>query len=444
MKVNELKECPVCNNTDWQSMDDLRDHEYWFNKDWLFDEPVGFKVCKDCGFVTYDYRDLKELAEHYEQERPVMSHANIITCNRKNVYHSEFLQDVVKDDMKCLDVGCAQGSYLNLLNKKFGVPKENLFGTEWSSSFGAFAKYEYGVNIEKEIEDFGDIKYDLISYYHVLEHIQYPQKELEKIKKYLAKDGYLYISVPTFFKDLEEPSGGSTMDFENLYHLNHVNVFSDVSFENMLKNAGLRVVKTNKVHYGYAVLCQVDKSIKPDIVKEEYKVIYELLKKQRQAIDCVSSILPKERNIDKALELYPKFPEAHILKSMDFDMLKDFEHVKGILDNALKLMPDNYKLLYQKAILLMQWDEQRPDKTVWYSNNIKLAEQLFKRCLELKPSDDNVMYFLGLINAKYKKKFDIGIEWLRKSLQIDPKRFPEIYNKISLFYKLKEDEKEQE
>lgn len=440
MKVVILKECPICDSSEWENWDKHRDHEYWFNLDWVYDEPIGFKVCKNCGFVTYDYRDNVELREHYDNERILMQASAIITCNRKNEYHKAFLDDILKPDFRIMDLGCAQGSFLNMLHKEYDIPLKNLYGTEWSQGFKAFGKYEYNLNITGDIADIKikqkPDKYDMICYYHVLEHIQYPDKELEKIKGYLKDDGYVYIAIPVWFDVLAEPSGMPTVEFENLYHMNHVNVFTYQSFRNLLNKCNLDIVKENTTYYGYTVLCK-KKELKRDLIKEDHKKLEEDLKKQKEAISYISAPMPDKREPEKAYKVYPKFPEAYMYHVLNKDNMKDFKKTIEILDKGLKIIPDNHKLLSQLAIAYLQWDENKPDKKIFFSNNLKQAEKKLNKCLELKPADEQAYYFLGMIEGKYKGNYDKAVENFKKMLKINPIKFAEVYNLVSKFYKEK-------
>ena len=104
MQIIELKECPICDASDWKSLDYLRDQEYWYYKDYLendfeseniFDiKPVGFKICKSCGFATYDYIDDEELKRRYDDLIKIVDVGSIITKNRKIAYHEKFLKNI--------------------------------------------------------------------------------------------------------------------------------------------------------------------------------------------------------------------------------------------------------------------------------------------------------------------------------------------------------------
>jgi tetratricopeptide (TPR) repeat protein len=425
----KLEECPICKKTDFESLDSLRDHKYWYLKDMRDEtEPVGFKICKNCAFVTYDYVEPDRLESHYDRERPVMSFNNIITGNRKNEYHREFLRDITLiTDWKYLDVGCANGSFLDFLAREYSIPRKNLYGTEHSKAFGNFAKYEYGLNISRHVEN---IKYNFISYYHVLEHIQWPDIALTTSRELLTDDGYLYISVPVFFEDFEEASGSILADFENLYHLNHVNVFTKKSLKNLLSVCGFDIIKENDTYYAYTVLCKKRFAHPLDNTeKQDYQYFIDELKKQKQAVDLVN----QKKNLE-AISLIPNYPDAYLMQSLNAENMKSFDGQVKILTDGLTKMPKNHKLLVKLAQVYLQWDENKPDKK-FYSNNIKMAEKLFLEALELRPNED-IYYFLALIEFKYKNNNEKAVRYLKKNMEINPTKFNEAWNMISAIYKV--------
>ena len=431
----ELKNCPICNSSTWKSLDHLRNHQYWYDKDLRdTDEPVGMKICLECGFVTYDYVELDKLQAHYDRERPVMNAGNITTCNRKNEYHKVMIRGIlakIDRSANILDVGCAQGSFLNMLKSEYGFM--NVFGTEWSKAFANFGKYEYGLNITQEIDL--TKKYDLISYYHVLEHIQWPDKELSKIHDILTDDGYLYIAVPLYLEQLEESSGSLTNDFENLYHLNHVNVFSRQALKNLLSKCGFSIIKENDRLYGYTVLCKkTNDSV--TIVKENTEIIESKLLAHRNACMMLSDYVKSQNAelINEALKHVPDYPDAYILKSLTKDNMKDFAAQKQILLEGLKACPDNIRIKTQLGKLYFQWDENTPGKQ-FYSNNIKAAEKIFYEVLEHKPGHEDIFYFLSIIESRYKGNKLKAVDYMKKCIEINPMKFAECYNLIAQYYK---------
>jgi 2-polyprenyl-3-methyl-5-hydroxy-6-metoxy-1,4-benzoquinol methylase len=73
-------------------------------------------------------------------------------------------------------------------------------GVEPSERFCKFAKECYGVEVELGYLDqslnFKNEKFDVITLFHVMEHVSSPHKLLKDISNYLKEDGIVYIEVP--------------------------------------------------------------------------------------------------------------------------------------------------------------------------------------------------------------------------------------------------------
>jgi len=426
----ENKTCSVCESSNWKSLDYMRDKAYWIERNKLdFEEEVNFKICTECGYVTYDYMDEDFLAASYDRDRPVMQASNLITGARKNGYHRKFLEDIDFADKKIVDCGCATGDFLMWLEKERKCKKENLYGTEYNQHLGYFVEQEYGYNISKTLDE--SIKYDFISYYHVLEHIQRPEEQLKKCHDWLKDDGLLYLSIPFWFEELDEQSGILCDNFENYYHLNHIVVFSRQSFYNMLKKTGWEIIKEDDIMYGITVLC---KKTEPsdDIAKEDFQKIEKIIRAQKKAIQLVS-----EKKYDESLKTYPAYPDCYIMKTLTSENMKEFDIQMEILAEAEKQCPKNQKIQEHKAKILFQWDERDPKRRDFYGNNVKTSKKLILNSLELKPGNEALFYFLGLIYARYEKEYDKGIEKLKEILEINPAKWQEIWTMIGSLYKEK-------
>jgi tetratricopeptide (TPR) repeat protein len=427
----ELKNCPICDKTDWHSLDYLRNWDRWYYTDFREEgEPIGWKICKECGFTSYDMLGDERQRDSYTRQRGVVQANSILTCHRKNKYHHAFLYDYLSNNelknKKFLDVGCAQGAFLNWLHETFDIDKNNLYGNEFAEDLMTWAKYEYGLNVSSEINK--SIKYDFISYYHVLEHVEDITSEIEMIKSILAEDGILYLSIPIFFEELEEKSGMACLDFEEYYHLNHIQCFSRKSFNNYLRKHGFKVLKVDEDLYAYTVLCKRSK-VENKIDKENYLDIVDKIEKQKKAIELVNQGKHQE-----ALEIYPLYPDAYVLHALNNENLKDGKKQIEILEKGLELLPNNAKILNQLGKVLMQWDDNTAGKT-FYSNNIKKAEKVFLKLLEIKPGLEDSYYFLAHVEGKYKKDYRKAVEYLKKFMEFNPFKFGETIPLISNFWK---------
>ena len=305
----------------------------------------------------------------------------------------------------------------------------NVYGTEFSTAYRNFAKYEYEINATEEINK--DIKYDMICYYHVLEHVQNPDQELSMIRNLLKDDGFLYLSVPIWEDALIEHAGGATVDFENYYHLNHVNVFTENTFLRLLTEQGYKVIKKNDKTYGYTVICIKDDKKKEhgDYVSEKWKVVADRIKKQKEVVEFIRST-PK--GLDKAIEMYPNYPELYIAKASQHEQLKDFKGQMEILEQGYNVTGHRI-IKMAMAKVLYQWDENTPGKQ-FYSNNIKKAEKILTELVELRP-DEDCYYFLAQIEYLYKKNCGKAVHYIRKIAEINPTRWGEVMNYISKYWK---------
>jgi SAM-dependent methyltransferase len=423
----ELKNCPICEGEEWESLEYLRNKEIWYQMDIREKgEPTGMKVCKSCGFVTYDYIDENRLKEIYDNQRPIVKANNIIMMERKNIYHDFFLKDIKFGEKAVLDIGCATGNLLRWIKEK-GDKFNYCVGIEYSKSFGKFAQEEYNIEI---VNDFKTIDHNFyfISMYHVLEHCQNPDKMLSDIYDKLSNDGYFYCSVPVWFDLVDETSGAETIDFENYFHLNHINVFTKQSFQNLLKTKGFEIIKEDNRMYGYTVLCQKTEK-NNEIIKEDWQEKKKQLEKIKKAMDFLS-----QQKWEEALVEWPNYPDAYIYYSMNKDNLKDFDTQMGLLNKGIELAPDNTKLIKQKAKLLFQWDQNTPNMRNFYSPNIKQAEKLCDLLINSGRGNEEVYYFKALIEGNYKKDYKKAVEYLKKQISINPMMFIDAWDLICYYY----------
>ena len=102
--------------------------------------------------------------------------------------------------------------------------------TEISSKGVAYAKsrghaLHYGTVLEK---NFDNSSYDIITMWHVLEHLSEPGKTLKRVRSLLKDDGLLFIAVPNEFLRLISPLAVSGIlpafhkhKFDKEVHLTH-------------------------------------------------------------------------------------------------------------------------------------------------------------------------------------------------------------------------------
>jgi len=130
-----------------------------------------------------------------------------------------------------LDVGCSDYDFLRSFDasvKKYGndvrVETERMKDDNVIYFSGKFE--ELNTNI----------KFELIAFRHILEHLVDLDAIFSKVDKVLIDNGFLYIEVPDlyFFKDVNVINSG--------FYFEHVNYFSIVSLTNILNKEGFDVI----------------------------------------------------------------------------------------------------------------------------------------------------------------------------------------------------------
>lgn len=94
-----------------------------------------------------------------------------------------------------LDIGCGRGWTLKFLNQKGW----KCTGTQISKPAAEYARKTLGLEIhEKELPDikFDSEKFDIVTVFHVLEHLQNPIDYINDINRILKPNGFLIIEVP--------------------------------------------------------------------------------------------------------------------------------------------------------------------------------------------------------------------------------------------------------
>jgi len=98
-------------------------------------------------------------------------------------------------DLDLLDVGCGSASLLGLMKRRgFRV-----MGVDFSSEAAKVAKLENGVQVvvgSLEEAAFPDRSFDIVTLFHVMEHVTNPRDVLKEVARILKPDGSVVLQVP--------------------------------------------------------------------------------------------------------------------------------------------------------------------------------------------------------------------------------------------------------
>ncbi|MDD4869458.1 MAG: class I SAM-dependent methyltransferase [Kiritimatiellae bacterium] len=111
---------------------------------------------------------------------------------RNRIIRRHAISDTPK--ISILDVGCGSGHFLELLD----VEHYDKYGAEINPQ-GVRLCREKGLTVydhDIRVTDFGNKTFNVITLWHVLEHVSSPVPFLKKIKEIKKRDGVVVISVP--------------------------------------------------------------------------------------------------------------------------------------------------------------------------------------------------------------------------------------------------------
>ena len=166
-----------------------------------------FLICKCavCGFgLTSGAPGTGEIGRYYKAEEYV-SHTDTKQGMINKVYHVVRKYMLARkwrliEKMKegsgnsLLDIGCGTGAFINYMQLKGW----NVQGLEPDSDARGIALERYGLKTEppEKLFDFKDAAFDVITLWHVLEHVHDFREYINQCKKILTDNGLLVIALP--------------------------------------------------------------------------------------------------------------------------------------------------------------------------------------------------------------------------------------------------------
>ncbi|MBL7196672.1 MAG: methyltransferase domain-containing protein [Candidatus Omnitrophica bacterium] len=229
-KQNSKFECAICG---------CRDFIFLFKAPNYFSfspDPFNFIKCSRCGQVSVNLSFCKEYI-HPPVSYKKSGRTDIwyfLHPNRTNIVRK------FKKGGRILDIGCGLGEFLFDMKKL----RWEVFGNDVVADACAYATKEFALkniyNKDLILLDFPDKFFDVITLWHVFEHIGRPLESLRKINKILKDDGILIIESPNFgspqrnfFKEKWFPLGIP----------NHICHYSPKSLEGVLERTRLKIVR---------------------------------------------------------------------------------------------------------------------------------------------------------------------------------------------------------
>jgi 2-polyprenyl-3-methyl-5-hydroxy-6-metoxy-1,4-benzoquinol methylase len=193
----QLLKCPVCKSEMIHPVMPIKDHS-------ISGEIFELYQCGQCHFKFLQNPPDETEAGRYYQSEDYVSHSDTRKGLINRLYHfgrqfmlkqkRKMVRKVARNG-RLLDIGTGTGYFLSFMkNSGFEVT-----GIEVDEGARKFAKDHFGLNIKKpEALLHGDLegRFNIITLWHVLEHIYDLDAYMKKISESLAENGTLIIAVP--------------------------------------------------------------------------------------------------------------------------------------------------------------------------------------------------------------------------------------------------------
>lgn len=234
-----LNTCPVCGSAQIKPVFEVVDYTVSREKFPVFH-------CGDCtARFTNNVPDEKEIGAYYKSE-DYISHTETSKGLINSVYHSVrrrtlqqkklLVKNVSgKETGALLDLGCGTGAFLQVMQEA----KWTVKGLEPDPDARKMASAR-GLDVSASTQFFHlpPASFDVVTMWHVLEHVHELHAYMEQLKQVLKPDGWLVIAVPNYTSGDAQRYGKTWAAYDVPRHLYH---FSPQSVKRLAEQHGLSV-----------------------------------------------------------------------------------------------------------------------------------------------------------------------------------------------------------
>ncbi len=243
--AEDVPACPVCGASDYSQFAVGFDYELL-----TCSNPWRFVQCRACQHVWLNPRPaVAELgvvypptyyAYNYDAINPIARKAKELLDRRKI---AKIVRHCPKAPKSYLDVGCGDGRFLRVMEQR-GVPRSGLYGLELDKRVVERLRGQGYSSVfcgrAEDISSFPDGGIDLVTMFHVIEHVDNPETVIGRVRRWLSPGGVFALETPNLDSldaRLFRPTywGG--------YHIpRHWNLFKPAAISRLLTDNGLEVL----------------------------------------------------------------------------------------------------------------------------------------------------------------------------------------------------------
>jgi 2-polyprenyl-3-methyl-5-hydroxy-6-metoxy-1,4-benzoquinol methylase len=235
-----VESCPVCSSNSFSDFGKAKDYT-------VSHETFQLKRCTSCDFLITSPRPPGNLLGKYYLSDTYVSHTAKASTSFDKLYEKvrnhalKWKFTLVnkfspQQHSSILDFGCGTGFFL----KKMKENGFNIAGVEPSSIARVNAEKITSTKIYSGIDEIED-NFDVITLWHVLEHVSNLNEVITQLKERLKKNGTLFIAVPNH-KSVDAQTYGMTWaGYDVPRHLWH---FEQKTMQQLLSKHQLKIIDT--------------------------------------------------------------------------------------------------------------------------------------------------------------------------------------------------------
>lgn len=249
--------CPVCDSADFKNAFSVKDHT-------VSGEMFSIVECNSCSLrFTQDVPDADSISPYYKSE-DYISHTdeskgmigklykkvrNTTLAKKRKLIQKE--AGIINGNL--LDIGSGTGAFVNEMN----LHGWNATGIEPDEGARNVANKLYNIELqdEKEFYSLPKNSFDVITLWHVLEHLHYLSEYIERMKELLKKSarpddpvgrGKIFIAVPNYTSFDAKIYKEYWAAYDVPRHLYH---FSPMAMGKLMEKHGLKIVSHKPMWY---------------------------------------------------------------------------------------------------------------------------------------------------------------------------------------------------
>jgi 2-polyprenyl-3-methyl-5-hydroxy-6-metoxy-1,4-benzoquinol methylase len=234
----EVNVCPICKGQSFRHLARTKDFT-------LTGEAFTVQQCLNCSLGITSPRPADDKLSHYYESKEYISHAATAANLFDRIYlvarhftlrwkHS--ILKKLSPNKNILDYGCGTAQLLGYLKKKGW----SVCGVEPSAI--ARANADQNIDPSEVMEDLSQVTntYDVITLWHVLEHIPQPEDLLRQLQRHLTPTGRILIAVPNLNTWESTKYGSNWAAYDTPRHLWH---FTQDSMARIAKKTNLQIIE---------------------------------------------------------------------------------------------------------------------------------------------------------------------------------------------------------